>query len=82
MQGKGPMSFDETLNDPVNLSAFKTFCVQDYSTENLLFWLEVEFLGRACCLSSIRLLREHPGVVMRVPRLLSCSLRHVCLAAH
>mmetsp|Transcript_899 Transcript_899/g.1796 ORF Transcript_899/g.1796 Transcript_899/m.1796 type:complete len:543 (-) Transcript_899:137-1765(-) len=42
MRGQGPMSFDEILNDPVNLHVFKKFCMQDFSTENLLFWLEVE----------------------------------------
>uniref|UniRef100_A0A7S0JK20 G protein-coupled receptor kinase n=1 Tax=Calcidiscus leptoporus TaxID=127549 RepID=A0A7S0JK20_9EUKA len=42
MLGQGPLSFEEILADPVNLHHFKRFCVQDFSTENLLFWLEVE----------------------------------------
>ena len=41
-KGKGPLSFEEVLSDPFNLNYFKKFCVADYSTENLLFWLEVE----------------------------------------
>jgi len=41
-RGKGPLSFEEILSNPFNLNYFKKFCVSDYSTENLLFWLEVE----------------------------------------
>ena len=40
--GKGPIDFEHVLNDPVNLKYFKDFCVSEMSTENLLFWLEVE----------------------------------------
>ena len=40
--GKGPIDFEHVLYDPVNLKYFKDFCVSEMSTENLLFWLEVE----------------------------------------
>jgi len=40
IRGKGPMSLEQILYDPVNLKVFKTFCVQERSVENLLFWLE------------------------------------------
>jgi len=42
MEGKGPLSFDQILSDPVNLNYFKNFCMEEMSVENLLFWLECE----------------------------------------
>ena len=36
IRGKGPMSLEQILYDPVNLKVFKSFCVQERS----VFWLE------------------------------------------
>jgi len=40
--GEGPITFEELLNNRASLLFFKRFCVEDMSTENLLFWLEVQ----------------------------------------
>ncbi|EOD19245.1 hypothetical protein EMIHUDRAFT_444936 [Emiliania huxleyi CCMP1516] len=36
------LTLEEVLADPVNLNYFKRFCMSEMSTENLLFWLEVQ----------------------------------------
>ena len=40
IRGEGLMSLEQILYDSVNLKVFKSFCVQERSVENLLFWLE------------------------------------------
>jgi len=40
-RGKGPMTIEQILGDPLNLKYFKQFCIKELSVENLLFWLEV-----------------------------------------
>lgn len=38
--GEGPLTFDELLSNRSSLLYFKRFCVQELSSEYLLFWLE------------------------------------------
>ena len=41
VRGQGLASIEQILADPINMKAFKEFCIQEMSVENLLFWLEV-----------------------------------------
>ena len=40
--GVGPLTFEALLGNRASLLFFERFCVDDASTENLLFWLELQ----------------------------------------
>ncbi len=77
--GEGPITFDELMSHRSSLLYFKQFCVEDMSTEQLLFWLEVcdyqavksddfrAFLAR-------KLLRKY--ITPTSPNVLGLSSRH------
>ena len=77
--GEGPITFDELMSHRSSLLYFKQFCVDDMSTEQLLFWLEVcdyqtvksddfrAFLAR-------KLLRKY--ITPTSPNVLGLSSRH------
>ena len=48
MEGKGPLSFDQILSDPVNLNYFKNFCEPPVHTSCLTYSLASDSRPRWC----------------------------------